>query len=87
MRVPDCVRAEGDKSLRKVYFDKEVASATGFNTEEDQSKLNASTVDEYALMKKLLKIIIFAILVGFGVIWYSESQKRRTMIPLEFRGE
>lgn len=38
-------------------------------------------------MKKLLKIIIFAILVGFGVIWYSESQKRRTMIPLEFRGE
>lgn len=52
MRVPDCVRAEGDKSLRKVYFDKEVASATGFNTEEDQSKLNASTVDEYALMKK-----------------------------------
>lgn len=38
-------------------------------------------------MKKLLKIIIFAILVGFGVIWYSENQKRRTMIPLEFRGE
>jgi len=38
-------------------------------------------------MKKLLKIIIFAILVGFGVIWYSERQKRQAMIPLEFRGE
>lgn len=38
-------------------------------------------------MKKLLKIIIFAILVGFGVIWYAETRKRRTMIPLEFRGE
>lgn len=38
-------------------------------------------------MKKLLKIIIFAILVGFSIFWYTESQKRRTMIPLEFRGE
>jgi len=38
-------------------------------------------------MKRLLKIIIFAILAGLGIFWYSESQKRRTMIPLEFRGE
>lgn len=38
-------------------------------------------------MKKLLKIIIFAILAGLGIFWYLESQKRRTMIPLEFRGE
>lgn len=38
-------------------------------------------------MKKLLKIIIFAILVGFGVIWYTESRKHQAMIPLEFRGE
>lgn len=38
-------------------------------------------------MKKFLKIIIFAILAGLGVIWHSESQKHRTMIPLEFRGE
>lgn len=38
-------------------------------------------------MKKLLKIIIFAILVGFGVIWYTESRKRQAMILLEFRGE
>ena len=38
-------------------------------------------------MKRLFKIIIFAILVGFGVIWYTESRKRQAMIPLEFRGE
>lgn len=38
-------------------------------------------------MKRLLKIIIFPILVGLGIFWYSESQKRQTMIPLEFRGE
>lgn len=38
-------------------------------------------------MKSLLKITIFAILAGIGVFWYSEGQKRRTMIPLEFRGE
>lgn len=38
-------------------------------------------------MKKFLKIIIFAILAGFCVFWYTESQKRLTMIPLEFRGE
>lgn len=38
-------------------------------------------------MKRLLKIIIFAILAGLSIFWYSESQKRRTMIPLEFRGE
>lgn len=38
-------------------------------------------------MKRLLKIIIFAILVGLSIIWYTESQKRQAMIPLEFRGE
>lgn len=38
-------------------------------------------------MKKLLKIIIFAILAGLSIFWYTESQKRRTMIPLEFRGK
>lgn len=38
-------------------------------------------------MKKFLKIIIFAILAGFSVFWYTESRKRRIMIPLEFRGE
>lgn len=38
-------------------------------------------------MKKLLKIIIFAILVGLGIFWYTESRKRQAMIPLEFRGE
>lgn len=38
-------------------------------------------------MKKLLKIIIFAILTGLSIFWYTESRKRRTMIPLEFRGE
>jgi hypothetical protein len=38
-------------------------------------------------MKKFLKIIIFAILAGLGAFWYTENQKHRTMIPLEFRGE
>lgn len=38
-------------------------------------------------MKRLLKIIIFAILAGLSIFWYTESQKRRTQIPLEFRGE
>lgn len=38
-------------------------------------------------MKRLLKIIIFAILAGLSFFWYTESQKRRTMIPLEFQGE
>lgn len=38
-------------------------------------------------MKKFLKIIIFAILTGFGAFWYAETRKHRTMIPLEFRGE
>ena len=38
-------------------------------------------------MKKLLKIIIFAILAGLGIFWYAETLKHRTMIPLEFRGE
>lgn len=38
-------------------------------------------------MKKLLKIIIFAILAGLGIFWYTENQKRQAMIPLEFRGE
>lgn len=38
-------------------------------------------------MKKLLKIIIFAILAGLGIFRYAETRKRRTMIPLEFRGE
>lgn len=52
VRSVDCVRGEGDKSLRKVYYDSDVVSATGFNTEEDQSSLTASTVDEYARMKK-----------------------------------
>lgn len=35
-------------------------------------------------MKRLLKIIIFAILAGLSIFWYTESQKRRTLIPLEF---
>lgn len=38
-------------------------------------------------MKRLLKIIIFAILAGLGIFWYAESRKRQAMIPLEFRGE
>lgn len=38
-------------------------------------------------MKRLLKIIIFAILAGFGAFWYAETRKRRAMIPLEFRGK
>lgn len=38
-------------------------------------------------MRKLLKIIIFAVLAGFGALWYTETRKHRTMIPLEFRGE
>lgn len=38
-------------------------------------------------MKKLLKIVIFAILAGLGAFWYAKTRKRRTMIPLEFRGE
>ena len=38
-------------------------------------------------MKRLLKIIIFAILAGLSIFWYTGSQKRRTLIPLEFRGE
>lgn len=52
VRVVDCVRDEGDKSLRKVYYDSDVVSATGFNTERDQSKLNASTVNEYTRSMK-----------------------------------
>lgn len=38
-------------------------------------------------MKKLLKIIFFAILAGLSIFWYTESRKRQAMIPLEFRGE
>jgi hypothetical protein len=38
-------------------------------------------------MKRLLKIVIFAILAGLGIFWYAETRKHRTMILLEFRGE
>lgn len=38
-------------------------------------------------MKRLLKIIIFAILAGLSIFWYTETRKHRTMIPLEFRGK
>lgn len=37
-------------------------------------------------MTRFLKLIIVAFLAAFGVFWYTESQKRRTLIPLEFRG-
>lgn len=38
-------------------------------------------------MRKFLKLIAIAFLAGFAIFWYAETRKRRTLIPLEFRGE
>lgn len=38
-------------------------------------------------MRRFLKLIIIAFLTALGIFWYAETRKRRTMIPLEFRGE